>query len=78
MLYSAIFMHLFHVLYSRLDVNLPRRQAGMSRVHVHESMKQMEIMNVDKVVSMTTYPQLVGDTRLPNTDLTECWPPTVS
>ena len=33
-------------------------------------------MNVDKVVSMTTYPQLVGDTRLPNTDLTNCWPPT--
>ena len=30
-----------------------------------------------KLSPLTTYPQLVGDT-LPNTDLTNCWPPTTT
>ena len=51
------------------------RNESCPRPWIHE---KMEIMNVDKVVSMTTYPQLVGDTRLPNTDLTNCWPPTAN
>ena len=32
-----ILMHLFRVLHSRLDVNLPHAQAWMSHIHIHDS-----------------------------------------
>ena len=35
-----ILMHLFRVLHSRLDVNLPHAQAWMSHIHIHDSVQR--------------------------------------